>query len=352
MTTPEQRKLRILAVDDEQGVLDIYKTLLGAAEHEGIFSKITTKANSLYGNSPDKEHITQFDLVTCQQGDEAVEQVAKSINEEDPFSVVFLDIRMPPGPDGAWAAQQIHALDPCVNIVIVTAYSDVSPQEIVLKFETPARLFYIQKPFHWNEIYQFAFALSENWKIQRELKNHFQALEDNLVNTTNELHHTKQHAQDMLKGKNNFQEELSLKTQQVEDVNTALRVLLNEKERDKVKIEENIVFNINEYVYPYLVKLRKTDLTARQDLIVSAIEKNITDISSSFFSQEAPIRLKFTPVELQVAKLIKHGSTTKEIAETLTLSVLTIESYRKNIRNKIGLTNKKENLRTWLLEYL
>lgn len=345
------KPIRILAVDDEEDVIESYRGILGANQNGNIFSDINAEGNELFGDNQQGKNENHFELITCQQGDEAVETVQAALDENNPFSVAFIDVRMPPGPDGVWVAKQIHSLDPCMNIVIVTAYSDVPPQTISKDFLDPGKLFYIQKPFHWDEIYQFAIALGENWKIQKELGEQFAAIENRNCNADfglNQQHHIKE----ILAQKINFEEELNLKTQQIEDTNTALRVLLKEKERDKAKIEENIQFNINEYISPYIQKLRKTELTARQDLIISTIEKNLTSITSSFSSHEAPKHLNFTPVELQVAKLIKHGHTTKDIADMLNLSILTVESYRKNIRKKMGLTNKKENLRTTLLEYL
>ena len=65
-----------------------------------------------------------------------------------PFAVVFLDMRMPPGPDGLWAAQRIREIDQQVEIVICTAYSDVDPLEIGRRVPPADKLFYLQKPFH------------------------------------------------------------------------------------------------------------------------------------------------------------------------------------------------------------
>jgi len=344
MDDPETSAIRILAVDDEEEVLESYREILGS-DQDDLFSELDSRAGKLFGDSHAGETRPFFELVTCTQGDEAVEQVKAARKDGRPFSVAFIDVRMPPGPGGDKVAQRIHDLDPRMNIVIVTAYSDVPPQEIARKFRIPSRLFYIQKPFHWNEIYQFARALGENWKIHEELTHHSDLLEELAGNQVAALNTSQE---EMLAA----QETLQSKTKEVEEINVALRVLLNERDRSKEVIAESIMFNINEYVAPYLYKLRNTDLTIQQELIVSTIEKNLKSLTSSFSSRVAPKQLNFTPVELQVAKLIKHGRSSKEIAELLNLSILTIESYRKNIRKKMGLTNKRQNLRTMLLEYM
>lgn len=346
------KKIRILAVDDEKDILNSYKAIFGEDMYRDLFATISTEGERLFNgkqNHDATKHV--FELVTCLQGDEAVRKVAKSGEEGKPFSVAFIDIRMPPGPDGVWTAKQIHSLDPGINIIIVTGYSDVPPQKITRQLTTPARLFYIQKPFHFDEIYQFAVALSENWQIHKELQEQFAAIDKEINELNDEAGIGHENLEGMFPGNIHLQEELNAKTRQIEEINTALRVLLSEKERDKKKIEASIRFNINEYISPYLAKLKKTALTPRQSMLVSTIEKNLLSLTSSFTSNVAPKHLNFTPVELQVAKLIKHGNTSKDIAELLNLSILTVESYRKNIRKKMGLTNKKENLRTTLLEY-
>ena len=345
MVTSKPCKYRILAVDDEQGVLESYRSILAPDKDEDIFSNINAKATKLFDEAPVDDNKDIFELVTCQQGDEAVKQVKEALAEGKPFSVAFLDVRMPPGPDGVWVARQIHGLDPCLNIVIVTAYSDVPLQEIAQNLQILAHLFYIQKPFHEDEIYQFATALSENWKIQEEFAGNLDFFGELVENQVSALNLAQRDVLEM-------QDKLNLLTRHVEDVNTTLRVLLADKEREKKQIEENIIFNIKKYISPYISKLEKTDTTARQKLIVSSIEKNLNDIVSSFPPNIASKRFNFTPSELQVVNLIKHGSSTKEIASMLNLSVLTIESYRKKIRKKMGITNAKENLRTHLMEYL
>ena len=79
----------------------------------------------------------------------------------NPIAVAFLDMRMPPGPDGAWAAERIRELDPEIEIVICTAYSDVDPAEIGRRVPPADKLFYLQKPFHPHEVRQLALALGE-----------------------------------------------------------------------------------------------------------------------------------------------------------------------------------------------
>jgi PAS domain S-box-containing protein len=144
-------------------------------------------------------------------------------------------------------------------------------------------------------------------------------------------------------------EELEGKTRNLEEVNTALRVLLKSREEDKSELEEKVLFNVRELVAPYLEKLKKSRLDDKQKGYTNILESNLNDITSPFSQRFSSRYLKLTPTEIQVANLIKHGKSTKEIAEFLNLSSQTIEFHRKNIREKIGIKNKRANLRTHLL---
>jgi diguanylate cyclase (GGDEF)-like protein len=98
-----------------------------------------------------------------------VEAVQQSLNEDHPFAVVFLDMRMPPGRDGVWAAARIRELDPAVEIVICTAYSDVDPSEIGGIVPPEEKLSYLQKPFHAHEVRQMTIALGSKWRAERRI---------------------------------------------------------------------------------------------------------------------------------------------------------------------------------------
>ncbi|GAB4347350.1 MAG: hypothetical protein Kow0089_24880 [Desulfobulbaceae bacterium] len=352
METETSNKIRILAVDDEQEVLKSYRDILGDLQDEDLFADLGIKAESLFGPSPAAETTRAYEVVTCRQGDEAVELVKKGLAEGAPFSVAFVDVRMPPGPDGAWVAKQCNALDPSLNIVIVTAYSDVPPQDIARELQTPARLFFIRKPFHWDEIHQFASALTENWLMQRELEARQHSLEMEISRQNGELVRVQRRLRKALASHADREEELRDVTRHVEEVNTDLRVLLAERERDRTSLALEIRRRIGEEVFPFLTMLRDTELSGKQHRYLDALEEKLASITTPDATVKTARRVKLSPVELKVADLIKQGLSSKEIADSLSLSPLTVESYRKTIRKKLGLTNRGENLRSYLLEYL
>ena len=147
-------------------------------------------------------------------------------------------------------------------------------------------------------------------------------------------------------------EELKTKTTNLEEANIALKILLKKRDEDKVEIEEKVLVNVKELIDPFMDKLKKARLNEKQKAYVDIIESNLKDITSTFAHNLSSRYLNFTPAEIQVAKLVREGKTTKEIAELLNLSYRTISFYRENIRKKLDIKNKKANLRSHLLTLL
>jgi len=143
--------------------------------------------------------------------------------------------------------------------------------------------------------------------------------------------------------------ELEIKTGNLEEVNTALKVLLKKRDEDRKEIEEKVLFNVKELIIPFLNKLKASRMDSRQRSYLEVLESNLNDIISPYSRHLSYKYLNLTPTEIQVGNLVKQGKTTKEIAEMHNLSTTTIDSHRKNIRKKLGINNKKANLRTHLL---
>lgn len=145
------------------------------------------------------------------------------------------------------------------------------------------------------------------------------------------------------------EQELKAKTNSLKEVNTALRVLLDGRVKDKADLEEKVLFNVKELVLPFLEKLKRTPLSGRQISYLHILESNLNDIISPFSRALSAKYLNLTPTEMHVANLVKEGRTTKEIAVLMDLSSRTIEFHRDNIRTKMGIKNRRANLRSHLL---
>ena len=144
---------------------------------------------------------------------------------------------------------------------------------------------------------------------------------------------------------------MMVQSQNLEEVNAALKVLLKRREEDKIELGENILANVKELVLPYLEKLKKSQSEPHQMTLVDIIESNLKDITSPFATKLSSRYLNLTPTEIKVSSLIKGGKTTKEMADLLHLSVNTIRTHRFHIRSKLGLKKRKVNLRSYLRSY-
>jgi len=144
------------------------------------------------------------------------------------------------------------------------------------------------------------------------------------------------------------EKELKIKTESLEEANTALKVLLKKKDDDETELEEKGLSNVRELVIPFLEKVKKSQLDPKQISNINILELNLNDIISPFLRNFSVKYASLTPTEIQVAHLVKHGARSKEIANLLDLSKRTIDSHRANIREKLKIKNKKSNLRSYL----
>ncbi|MFP4475852.1 MAG: PAS domain S-box protein [Desulfatibacillaceae bacterium] len=142
--------------------------------------------------------------------------------------------------------------------------------------------------------------------------------------------------------------ELEVKSRQLEEVNRALRTLLNQSKEDAKNIEHRLVANVEDLVLPYVNRLRETDLNMDQQVYLKVIEENLEELMSPFMRRIGSKHANLTPREVEVANLVRMGTTSKEIAKLLDISKRAVEFHRDSLRKKLGLKNKKRNLRAYL----
>jgi PAS domain S-box-containing protein len=136
---------------------------------------------------------------------------------------------------------------------------------------------------------------------------------------------------------------------ELENTNTALRVLLKQVNENKTEMESRVLDNFTRLVNPYLDLLEENLANTPQQEYIKVIQENIKKITSSFSLNLASGYLGLSPREIQVADLVRQGRANKEAARILNISVNAVEFHRNNLRKKLGLQNKKVNLRTYLL---
>ena len=144
------------------------------------------------------------------------------------------------------------------------------------------------------------------------------------------------------------EKELQSKSRNLEELNTTLRVLLRQREDDRGELEDKVLSNIKQFVMPYLDRVRSCRMETKATAYLDILESNLQDIVSPFSRKLSSKYLHLTTKEIQIANFIKEGKTSKEIADVLNVSKSAVDIHRYRLRNKLGLNNKKANLRSHL----
>jgi PAS domain S-box-containing protein len=135
----------------------------------------------------------------------------------------------------------------------------------------------------------------------------------------------------------------------LEEANIALKVLLKYREEDKRELEDKLIANVRNLIFPFVQKLKASRLDPYQKMTADLIESNLHEIVSPFLNNLRA--LNFTPRQLEVISLIKEGKTTKDIAQFLGVGKDAVDLQRLLIRKKLGINNKKANLRSYLQSF-
>jgi diguanylate cyclase (GGDEF)-like protein len=166
----ETLPIHVLIVDDEAAVREAYRDTLLPKAPSGAANEMANLRAQLFGgrNAPAKPAVPapRFEPQFAASAREAVDLVAMNLERGVRFATVFLDMRMPPGENGLWAAEHIRLLDADVDIVVCSAYSDVEPGTVVERVPPADKVFFLQKPFHPHEVRQLALALGAKRNAQ------------------------------------------------------------------------------------------------------------------------------------------------------------------------------------------
>ncbi len=191
--------------------------------------------------------------------------------------------------------------------------------------------------------------VTERLRAEAELRKYQDRLEELVKERTSELARVNEELQKDIEKRAYMESALRAKSRDVEEANTALRVLLKQREEDKKDLEEKISSNVKELLLRYIRMLRETKLNENQTLLVNIVENNLEDLLSSFPRKLASF--DFTPREMEVILLIREGRTTKEIAGFLKVCTDAISRHRYHIRKKLGINRKGGTLRSHLRSF-
>ena len=159
---------RILLIDDNPEIHADFRKVLGPeAPASGALDDVMA---AFFGAEAAGEVQADFELESAYQGKEGLDMVVRALAEGQPYAMAFVDVRMPPGWDGVETISRIWKVDPSIQVVICTAYSDYSWQDIIAKLGKTDKLVILKKPFDGIEVLQLAHALTEKWLLTQQAR--------------------------------------------------------------------------------------------------------------------------------------------------------------------------------------
>lgn len=151
-TQLDEESIRVLIADDDEHILACYREAFGESEATDYVKALDALDAELFDVESDIEEAPRFDIVACNQGQDAIDKAREAANDGHPFDVVILDVRMPPGIDGVEAGSKIREFDSDVEIVFVTGFSDVPRHELERRVPPPMKLHYFNKPLSFMKL--------------------------------------------------------------------------------------------------------------------------------------------------------------------------------------------------------
>jgi FixJ family two-component response regulator len=223
---------------------------------------------------------------------------AMEVLKRNSFELVISDIRIA-GIDGLRFLSEIHKIDPGLDTIMMTGYTNIYTYSDIIQ---AGAVDFIAKPFQLPELEAKMERIDRERKMKRQLQ----------------------------------------------EVNIALGVLFQRAEKDKETLSENVVYNVKELILPYVDKLRNAYFSEEHKAYIEILKTNLSEICSPFMKNLALQHAHISSMEVQVANLIKAGKRNKEIASVLGVSINTVMTHRHRLRSKLGLNQKKVNLRSYL----
>jgi two-component system, NtrC family, sensor kinase len=176
---------RILIIDDNKAIHEDFKKILGrGVSPAGNLSEVEA---ALFGETSPRFVMNEFQVDSAFQGQEGLSLIEKSLRENQPYAMAFVDVRMPPGWDGVETAKKILENEPHLQIVICTAHSDYSWEEMTVQLGISDRWVILKKPFDNVEVIQLAHALTEKWSLRQMARAKMGQLETIVAARTHEL---------------------------------------------------------------------------------------------------------------------------------------------------------------------
>jgi len=180
------KTIHILVIDDQESIHEDFRKIVGTEDRYN--AAINREASAIFGDAAvASESQEQFEIDSAHQGEEGLSLVQQALRENRPYPLAFVDVRMPPGWDGVETIQRIWTIDPEILIVLCTAYSDHTWEDIVARLGRTDHLLILKKPFDNIEVRQLILALTKRWHLARQASMTLNSLEQMVSQRTQEL---------------------------------------------------------------------------------------------------------------------------------------------------------------------
>lgn len=198
---------RLLVIDDTRAIHEDIRKILAA---ESTTSELQAMEAALFDEALGETEAAAFEIDSAYQGQEGLARVEEALRQDRPYAVAFVDVRMPPGWDGIETIERLWQVDPALQIVICTAYSDYSWSTISRKFGTIHRMLILKKPFDNIEMMQIAHALSQKWLLERHDQQRLNQLDTLVQARTQDLQAAKNQLEKQMQEREQMEMELRL----------------------------------------------------------------------------------------------------------------------------------------------
>lgn len=158
---------RILVIDDSSFIHEDFRKILGPGSADELFEQLKSLSIDLFGGAGPDQLERGYHVDTASQGEEGAELVRRSVEQDKPYSLAFVDMRMPPGWDGVRTIEELWKVDPKIQAVVCTAYSDFSWSEVQQSLRESNQLHLLRKPFQPEQVRKFAALLCSRWIRER-----------------------------------------------------------------------------------------------------------------------------------------------------------------------------------------
>ena len=191
LTKMKTQKHRVLIVDDNDSIHKDFHKVLGPPKVKPQKEALLDLEAEIFGDDDEMEEpenlSISYEVDSAYQGKDALNKVIKAEEEERPYALAFMDVRMPPGWDGIHTIEKIWARDPYIEMVIVTAHSDYTWGQIINKIGSTDRLLFLRKPFDPTAVKQMALTLTQKWALGSVARRKVDELDKEIVRRSAQL---------------------------------------------------------------------------------------------------------------------------------------------------------------------